>query len=203
MMAKQNADAQEALAEEVDESLRKLLGDSIDHDAVRKMVLQFSSFEESKPSGSELERVYLRKDSKWLPTSGKSIKPGNLRFNLGQLFEAIVGGAGAATSALTSPILGALVGIVAARKLVEAATIDLDQDDASVLWAVWLCKQKGQVTNVSAIHSALMEECARLGEDTRETEQAVAASLRNLARVGTVRESNGAWELLEMITVET
>lgn len=59
---------------------------------IETLLTRFTSFESDTPVDQGYERVLITKADNWIPASGRSVKPGNLRFNLGTLFEASVSG---------------------------------------------------------------------------------------------------------------
>jgi len=166
------------------------------HDCVR--------FDEQPPPTAGLERVYIEKSEKWVPRSGKSVKAGNLRFNLGKLLEAGVSGAGTYFTSLVHPVFAIFTGIVVLRNLVKAATVDLTDDDAWVLWAIWDCEQRGKDCTVAAIQSSITEEATRVGSPTRMTLEEVQAGLDRLEKIRAARKgTDGMWEVIESVVVKT
>jgi hypothetical protein len=160
-------------------------------------------FEEGSPSAARMDRAYIVKEAGWMPRSGKSVKPGNLRFNLGKLLEASVSGVGAYIASLANPIFGVFTGIVAFRSLLSAATVELTEDDAWVLWAAWCCQQKAGPADAASIEASVHEEAKRVGHPSRMSQAEVLASLKRLEKIGGLHCIDGEWEVVETVVVKT
>ena len=150
-----------------------------------------------------LERVYIEKDHRWIPTSGKSINPGNLMLNLGKLFESIVSGVGAYLTAPVNPFFAVLCGIVAFRSLIGAATKELTQDDALILWAISTCEQKGKQIIDKNILKIANDENIRVGNKERLSIEAIRAGLERLENIHIVIKEKDQWYLVESVFVST
>jgi len=170
----------------------------------RDVVGEFTSFEEGEGGVAPgYERILLKKDTAWLPGKSKSVKAGNLRFNLGKLFESAVGGAGVYFTALIHPIFAVFVGIVALRSLVDAATVELEERDAWVVWAAWTGSQRGELGDAPTILQRLRAEGERLGTDVTMTVEELSARLARLEKIGAVRLEDGEWRVIETVQVRT
>lgn len=170
---------------------------------VAALLSRFTSFEADAPADQGYERILLIKDPAWFPESGNSVKPGNLRFNLGTLFEAIASGVAAGFSVGT-PIVAVLTGLLAIRQLIRAATVDLSDRDALVIWSLWSCERRGDPATIEMIRSRALAEAAQVGSATRPSAAEIEHSLDRLARLGTVRQAkDGTWETREAVTVRT
>jgi hypothetical protein len=196
----------ELLAEEVSATLQGApavsLGATTDNAAW--VVSEFASFSTEPPTaGPGFDRIVLKKDAAWLPASGKSVKAGNLRFNLGKLFESAVSGAGVYFTAVTNPIFAVFTAIVAVRSLVKAATVDLEERDAWVLWAVWMTQGQGNTVDEAAILASIREQGQRYGHDVEMSPGEVAVRLGRLEKINAIRLRGGEWEVIETIVVAT
>ncbi|MGI9376002.1 MAG: hypothetical protein ACR2PC_07915 [Tsuneonella suprasediminis] len=193
----------DVLAEDVTDKLREHASlTQAQLSSVRSIVEEFTEFDKvhSVPGYS---RVILKKDDAWLPRTGKSIKPGNLRFNLGKLFESAVSGAGVYFTAVTQPIFAIFVGLVALKSLVDSASIDLDEGEAWVLWASWIGSQKVGANETADILATLRLEAKRLGSDIDMTLSEAEAKLRRLQDIGAVRRESDGWVVIETVQVVT
>ena len=74
-------------------------GDATANAALRQALGARISFDQASVVDAGYERIVINKQRSWVPESGCSLKPGNLRFNLGGVFEALVGGLEAALTA--------------------------------------------------------------------------------------------------------
>jgi len=168
------------------------------------LLSRFTSFEASPPVDQGYERILITKDESWVPASGRSVKAGNLRFNLGTLLEAIASGVSAAFTVSAVPIVAILTGLVAVRQLLRAAEVDLAEREALVMWSAWLCEQRGKPTTTEAIGQCAAEEATRVGSTLRPSTAEVQHSLERLQKIGAIRRvPDGSWETREAVVVQT
>jgi hypothetical protein len=174
-----------------------------DRARVDQVISNFVRFEEGTAPTPSLERIYISKGPRWIPSSGKSVKPGNLRLNLGKLFETLVSGVGVGLGAASHPIFAVFAGIVALRSLVKASTIKLTQDDALIAWATWTCEQRNLEASTQNIQALANDEATRVGYPSRLTLEEATVSLENLQRINAVRKQEETWEMIESVVVRT
>ncbi len=168
------------------------------------LLSRFTSFEASPPVDQGYERILITKDESWVPASGRSVKAGNLRFNLGTLLEAIASGVSAAFTVSAVPIVAILTGLVAVRQLLRAAEVDLAEREALVMWSAWSCEQRGKPTTTEAIGQCAAEEATRVGSTLRPSRAEVQHSLERLQKIGAIRRvPDGSWETREAVVVQT
>jgi hypothetical protein len=199
-------EATDVVRDETLAALQEALGRAVSEDeraVAISVVDEIVRFDEQPPSGAAAERIYISKGATWLPTGGKSVKAGNLWVNLGQVFEAVVSGTGAAFAFANNPIVGTLSALVACKKLVGAATVNLSEDDAFVMWATWTCENLGQPVDAEHIRDVANAEAKKAGSPKVFTAQEVTQSLDNLERIKAVTMTDGEWETTESIVVKT
>lgn len=192
------------LRQEVRSELERLLGRPIasdEQECVNEVLGAVAHFDVEPADGAKVERVSIDKGPTWVPLSGRSVKPGNLRLNLGKLFETVVSGAGVYFTALTNPIFAIFTGLVACRMLVRAATVNLTSDDAFVMWAAWRAEQQGEAVTAATVLAAVDAEALRVGYSSRLSMPQVVASLERLERIGAVVANRDTWQTRESVVV--
>jgi len=171
---------------------------------IEALLTRFMSFEAGTPIDQGYERILVSKGEHWVPTSGRSVKLGNLRFNLGTLFEAIASGVSAGFAATTVPIVAVFTGLLAIRKLRRAAEVDLSEREALVIWCVWSCEQRGIPATTEEIRQCGLKEATRVGSALQPSIAEVQNSLERLEKIGAIRRAeDGSWETHEAVIVQT
>jgi hypothetical protein len=171
---------------------------------IEKLLTRFTSFEAGAPVDQGYERILITKAGNWIPASGRSVKPGNLRFNLGTLFEAIASGVAASFAASTTPIVAVFTGLLAIRELMQAAKVDLSEREALVIWSLWSCEQQGVSPTTERIRLRGLAEAARVGSALQLSAVEVEHSLERLEQIGAARRvGSESWETRESVTVRT
>jgi hypothetical protein len=195
----------EFAAEVAEEAVKTPLGSAApDKTEVEALLTRFTSFAAAAPADQGYERILVNKSDNWIPASGRSLKPGNLRFNLGTLLEAIAGGVSLGFAAVTVPIVAVFTGILAMRQLVRATEVELSEREALVIWAVWSSEQSGTPTTTDEIQQSCLREAARVGSTLRLTAGEVLHSLEQLEKIGAIRPiEEDAWETREAVVVRT
>lgn len=172
-------------------------------DQEKNTILLVMNYTTSAIPESNLDRIVVKKEERWLPSSGVSFRPGHVRFNLGALFEVIVSTAAAAVAATTSPPAAILAGILVIRSLVKCMEIQLTEDDALVIWAMWKCDQKGIPLQAQSVISCVNAEI----ESTKQREpmqaSAVEAALDKLVRLSVLQNCNGNYIINDEVIVTT
>jgi hypothetical protein len=194
------------LSEEVRDGMTAALGRPLSAEesaAVDYLVHACARHEPDEPIDQGLERIEIKKDAQWVPASGKSVKPGNLRFNLGKLFEVVVSGIGVAAGAAVHPILAVLSGLVAVRSLVGAASVELKETEALVIWALWRVEQDGGKREPEKVLEYASREAERVGDSRRMSLAQVEASLMVLEKIRAVRHKGEEWSTTETVVVKT
>jgi hypothetical protein len=198
-------DAVALLTEEVTATMESSSGNlsAVRKKEVQEVLSEFADFSESADTGPGYDRIVIKKDSKWLPMSGKSVKAGNLRFNLGKLFESAVSSAGVYFTSVAHPIFAVFTGIVALRSLMKAATVEIEERDAWVLWALWISQQHSGASDSATILQRLNEEGQRYGKAIDMSVKEVETRLERLEKIRAVRLRDGQWGVVEAVIVST
>ena len=198
-------DPREVLAEEVSAAVGEALpiADPVAEDAAA-IVMEFTAFDtEALPDVPGFDRIVLKKEASWLPASGKSVKAGNLRLNLGKLFESAVSGVGVYFTAVSNPVFAVFTAIVALRSLVKAATVEIEERDAWILWAVWVTAGHGEAADEQGILRSLHEQGQRYGHAVEMSPDELRMRLGRLEKIRAIQSRSGEWEVIETLVVTT
>ena len=132
---------------------------------------------------------------------GRSSKAGNIRLNVGALFEAASSGVFTVISATQAPWALPFAAILLWNSIWRNMQIDLSEQEAVTLWVMWQVKDEKKNVKESDIkpgvdaHAQKYERQSLSGSDIRH-------ALRNLNKIGCIRPSKtekGTWWLCEWI----
>ncbi len=133
---------------------------------------------------------------------GRTTKPGNLRLNMGRLMNSLAAGTLTAAGAATMPWTIPLAALVIWNDFYAQATVDLTEDDGSVIWAMWLHNDHNTVADADLL-SLVNEERTKAGRQPLPR-SALDDVLTNLTRLRCVERSQaepGRWCLREWVSV--
>jgi hypothetical protein len=133
---------------------------------------------------------------------GKSTKPGNIILNIRKLVEAIANGAFAAVSAYQVPWLGVFGFILLWNSLWSSAQVDLSENDAAVIWTMWVHrdKQHNEITDEGLLNK-VNDHLAKYARASI-TQKDMEFSIRRLEEIKSIKRSNKNpknWWLCEWI----
>lgn len=132
--------------------------------------------------------------------SGYQIHPRNIILNMGNFIDLICSGvltaAGVAGQELVYPF--ALLALL--RSLGKAVTIQLSQDEAACVVALWECQREGIPTTADNIRKRVNSNLKQKGLG-RLTKQRVSECLNRLMQIKAVREEAGTFKIAEQIIV--
>ncbi len=150
-----------------------------------------------------LNRIVIVRHGKWQPPKGVSIKPGNIRFNLGALIEVALSGAGVTVSAATtSPIATILAGLLVLKSLFNSLAVSLDQSDAAVLWGIWLLTERGQKATSASIANMIADEIVPVAGRLEVSQSTIEALIPKLIDFGCIEEVEGGYQPIEEVIVK-
>jgi hypothetical protein len=133
----------------------------------------------------------------------ESIKPFNFTLNIRKFIEALMGGALAIPTAVTMPWLSVFAALYIFCTLSEAATIKLDERTASVLWTLWVKRDRTKKTvPYAGLLRAVNEERKKYGHGPISRKD-LNGALHYLEDIHTIkRHSRGRikwWHLREVV----
>lgn len=168
---------------------------------LERIVRQYTSVRvKDAPVRPGVERIIIDASDTRPPTSGRSVKLRNLRFNLGTLLEAVSSGVAAVLAASVSPLTAILTGLLAIRELVQAATVKLTEREALAIWSLWSCEQRGEQPTAETILSRCLADAAQFGAPFPTTGPEVGRVLDRLRRIGAIRRlPDGTWQTVETV----
>lgn len=130
-----------------------------------------------------------------------SIKPGNIVINFGKLFDTIT--SGVLILAGASPWVAVLGALVVCKNLYSSSKLDITEDDASVVWALWLKSDdertlpKSEVLGVVSVQRSKYE---RMPLSASEVNDSIARLIK-MRCVAESRTRPDRWELRESVRV--
>jgi hypothetical protein len=134
---------------------------------------------------------------------GRSVKPGNIRLNMGALIEAVAGGALSAVGVVHFPFTASFAAIILWNSVWRAVKVDITENDAAVLYVMWTDRDENdEVTNENLLQrcNTHLEFVQRQPLSARD----IAHSLDTLGKIQTIKRSRFRpenWWLREWIRV--
>ena len=133
---------------------------------------------------------------------GRSTKPGNIVLKIRKLIEAVASGAFVAVSAYQVPWLGIFGLILLWNSLWRAAEVDLSENDAAVIWTMWV--HRDRQNNEISENELLVKVNDHLSKYERAsiTQKDLDFSIKNLAAIKCIKRSKRNpqnWWLCEWI----
>uniref|UniRef100_UPI001F4A4142 hypothetical protein n=3 Tax=Pseudomonas aeruginosa TaxID=287 RepID=UPI001F4A4142 len=132
---------------------------------------------------------------------GRSSKPGNVRFNLRALIDAVASGTLGITGAQATPYLIPLVAIVFWNAIWRAMNIQLTEQEAVVVYVMWMHKDAKHEVVSSGLLQKVNDHQGKYGRSPLSS-QDLTHALRNLESIGCIKKSrNGTdgWWLCEWV----
>ncbi len=132
---------------------------------------------------------------------GRSTKPGNIRLNIGSLFEAISAGTFTAISVAEAHWTLPFAAILLWNSVWKAVEVELSEGEVAVLWVMWGIRDKNHYVPHSAILPALNKHTQKNGLASMSA-QDLDYALHKLERIGSIAKAKrqaGEWFLIEWI----
>jgi hypothetical protein len=152
---------------------------------------------ELPPPRVEIEMVRMHSYG----TSAESIRPGNVRLNMQKLVTAIAGGVLTGIGVVAAPWTVLLGGIVLWAAIRDAATIQLTEREAAVLWAMWKNKDSKDRVDDEKLEALVNKERAENGYSAL-SKQEIDRAVDRLLQIGCIERASGdegKWWLREWI----
>ena len=133
----------------------------------------------------------------------KSIKPGNIVFNLGILIEGIANGTLIGASVCQIPWLAPFGLLLLYRSFLKASTIEITENEASLLYTMWVFRDKGcNKISQNNLREHINEILTKYGRKVIMQKE-VNISLNRLEKIGCIeRSENNIWFLRERVIVK-
>jgi hypothetical protein len=150
----------------------------------------------------EVKIEFLRPDPQRPYEEIQSIKPGNIRLNMRELITAIAGGVLTVVGVVAAPWTILLGGIVIWATLRKAATVELREREASVLWTMWEHKDANRCIADADLFDLVNTERERHGY-LRLSRQEVERAIDKLLEIGCIELSindDSKWWLQEWMS---
>jgi hypothetical protein len=134
---------------------------------------------------------------------GKSTKPGNIHLNFGKLVDALCAGTLTAIG-IQSPDAAILAAVVLWNSLWRAIKIELSENEAAVLYVMWMLREKSNNTIEKA---GLLKKCNSHFTKNQRAHisdsdlQYALGRLQKIKTIGTSENDPNKWSLCEKITV--
>jgi hypothetical protein len=135
---------------------------------------------------------------------GRSMKPGNIRLNMRQLITALANGTLAAVGAFQVPWTAVLGALVVWDGLYSAASVDLSERDASVMWTLWIsCDDNRTVSSQGLLQlvNAERDRCGRVLLSDMELQDALER-LKKMRSIERWSKDPSRWWLREWVSVQ-
>jgi len=132
---------------------------------------------------------------------GRSTKAGNIRLNIGSLFNAVSSGVFTVISAAQAPWAIPFAGILLWNSIWQSVKVDLSENDAVTLWAMWQVKDANKLVSEEDIKGAVDRHAAKYQRSTL-SEADIKFALKNLSAIGCIersRDNPSKWWLCEWI----
>lgn len=132
---------------------------------------------------------------------GRSTKAGNIRLNIGSLFNAVSGSVFTAISADQAPWAIPFAGILLWNSMRQSVKVDLSENDAVTLWAMWQVKDANRLVSEEDIKAAVDRHAAKYQRSTL-SEADIKFAIKNLSAIDCIkrpRDDPSKWWLCECI----
>jgi len=132
---------------------------------------------------------------------GRSTKAGNIRLNIGSLFNAVASGVFTVTSAAQAPWAIPFAGILLWNSIWQMVKVDLSENDAVTLWAMWQVKDANKLVSEGDIKDAVDRHAEKYQRSTL-SEADIKFAIKNLSAIGCIkrpRDDPSKWWLCEWI----
>jgi len=134
---------------------------------------------------------------------GRSTKPDNIVLNIRKLVEAVASGTFAAVSAYQVPWLGIFGFILLWNSLWRAAEVDLSENDAAVIWTMWVHRdRKNNKISENGLLSKVNDHLSKY-DRVSITQKDMEFSIKNLEKIKSIKRSkrnSKNWCLCEWIS---
>jgi len=117
---------------------------------------------------------------------GRSTKAGNIRLNIGSLFNAVSGGVFTVISAAQAPWAIPFAGILLWNSIWQSVKVDLSENDAVTLWAMWQVKDEDKLVSEKDIKGAVDRHAAKYQRSTL-SEADIKFAIKNLSAIGCIK----------------
>ncbi len=134
---------------------------------------------------------------------GYSAKPGNIRLSIGKLCLALSKSTFTTVAVQKLPWLLPLGALIIVTELWAAAKIDVTENDASVLFAMWMYKDSEHTIENSRVVEVVNRERAKYGQNllsTLEVSRSLSA-LESIRAIERAKDSNSKWWLREWVSI--
>ncbi len=132
---------------------------------------------------------------------GKSTKAGNIRLNIDSLFNAVASGVFTVISAAQAPWAIPFAGILLWNSIWQCVKVDLSENDAVTLWAMWKVKDENKLVSEEDIKGAVDSHAQKYQRPTL-SEADIKFAIKNLSTIGCIERPRNApnkWWLCEWI----
>jgi len=135
---------------------------------------------------------------------GMSTKAGNIQLNLGKLMVALSKSTFTTIAVQKTPWLLPLGALIIWTELWATAKIDVSENDASVIFSMWIYKDSEHTIEDSKVLSVVNKERAKYGQTLLSSSE-ISRSLKALESIGTIERSKEApskWWLREWVSIK-
>lgn len=132
---------------------------------------------------------------------GQSTKAGNIRLNVGSLFNAVAGGVFTVISAAQAPWAIPFAAILLWNSMWNSVKVDLTENDAVTLWAMWQVKDVNKLVSEEDIKGAVDRHAEKYQRSTL-SEADIKFAIQNLSAIGCIERPGNdpsKWWLCEWI----
>jgi len=135
---------------------------------------------------------------------GRSRKLGNIKLNINELVDGVANGAFVIAGAIQVPILIPMAFIILWRSLKNITEVELSENDAGVIWAMWVYRDRSKniIPNTGLLQ--IINEHFKKYERAPITQKDLESSLDNLVKIKSIKKSKTSadnWWLCEYIRV--
>ena len=128
----------------------------------------------------------------------KSIKPGNIHLDCDQAFRVVAASILTLAGSAQFPWLVPLAVLLVWREVENLATLDIDEEHAAVVWALWQLKGSNDHVRKDSLLVGVNEQVAPFGHMSL-TQQRVDTLLLDLAEMGCIVDEGDTWLLREQL----
>lgn len=179
------------------------VGDSPDFSVALEIVRHFVTV---SPPEAEITTEITR-DLMTLRPGGhlgaRSVKPGNVKLNMRKLVAAVAGGVFTTVGVLQVPWTAVLGALVVWDTLYSAATLELSEREAAVMWTLWQLKDENHTVSDAGLLEYVNATRKQFGRNEL-SRQELKDALTKLEQMGTIKRCSrdkSRWWLREWVRV--
>ncbi len=148
-----------------------------------------------------LELMTFRNDGRG---GGRSRKPGNIRFNMGKLVEAVSAGVITAVGAIQAPITIPFAALVLWNSIWRCVDVELSEADAALVYVMWMHQESDRYVAEQGLQQKLNDHLEKYGRQSM-SEYDMKHSMEKLEKIGSIKKAKkhgDYWQLCERIKPE-